>query len=101
MSSAIVTGATGMLGRQIVFELGRNPEKWSTVNAFSRSQKEDYPKNVTHTHLDLTGSAKDIAKEIGDIKAEYLFFSAYLEKPSEQEAWDVNGITSIQNLGER
>jgi nucleoside-diphosphate-sugar epimerase len=91
MSTALVAGATGMLGRQIVFELGRDPEKWSSVNAFSRTQKEDYPENVTHKHLDLTSSAQGIAKDIGDIKGEYLFFAAYLQKDSEQENWDVNG----------
>jgi NAD(P)-dependent dehydrogenase (short-subunit alcohol dehydrogenase family) len=91
MPAAIVTGATGMLGRQIVFELGRDPKQWSHVTALSRSQKEDYPENVAHNHLDLTSSAKGIAKELGNVKGEYLFFAAYLQKDSEQENWDVNG----------
>ncbi|KAL6721078.1 hypothetical protein ACLMJK_000178 [Lecanora helva] len=91
MPSAIVTGATGILGREIVQALGRDSGQWETVYALSRSQKEQYPPNVKHDFIDLTGDAKSMAKQLEGIEAEYVFFAAYLEKGSEQENWDVNG----------
>ncbi|KAH7137967.1 hypothetical protein B0J11DRAFT_422371 [Dendryphion nanum] len=91
MPSAIVTGATGILGREIIFELGRHAQQWPTVHALSRSKKEDYPENVIHSHIDLTLSAEDMAQELKNVRAEYVFFAAYLQKDSEQENWDVNG----------
>ncbi|OCL14855.1 NAD(P)-binding protein [Glonium stellatum] len=91
MPSAIVTGATGILGREIVFELGRNPEQWPTVHALSRSKKEDYPSNIIHNHIDLTSSAEEMAKDLKNVKGEYVFFAAYLQKDSEKENREVNG----------
>jgi len=91
MPSAIVTGATGILGREVVLELGRHPQQWPTVHALSRSKKEDYPENVVHNHIDLNADAEEMAKELKSVKAEYVFFAAYLQKESEQENWDVNG----------
>ena len=80
-----------MLGREIVLELGKSPQQWSTIHALSRSKKGDYPENVVHNHIDLTSSADDMSEDLKDVEGEYLFFAAYLEKKSEQEAWDVNG----------
>ncbi|KZF21420.1 NAD dependent epimerase/dehydratase family protein [Xylona heveae TC161] len=91
MPSAIVTGATGILGREIVFALGKDPQKWQTVYALSRSQKEDYPSNVQHGRIDLQAGPQELAKQLQGIEAEYLFFTAYLQKDSEQENWDTNG----------
>ncbi|KAF2679111.1 NAD dependent epimerase/dehydratase family protein [Lentithecium fluviatile CBS 122367] len=91
MPSAIVTGATGILGRQIVFELSRHAPQWPTVHALSRSKKEDYPDNVIHNHVDLTSSADDMASKMQNVRGDYIFFAAYLAKDSEKEAWDVNG----------
>ncbi|MCJ1257339.1 hypothetical protein MMC24_005164 [Lignoscripta atroalba] len=91
MPSAIVTGATGILGREIVAALGNDPQQWTTVYALSRSQKEKCPSNVKHDFIDLTSDAKAMAKQLQGVEAEYLFFAAYLEKGSEQENWDVNG----------
>ncbi|KAI9724977.1 MAG: hypothetical protein M1812_000253 [Candelaria pacifica] len=91
MSSAIVTGATGILGREIVSALGKDPKQWHTVHALSRSQKEKYSQNVQHTSIDLTSSARDMAEQLAGVEAEYVFFAAYLQKDTEQENWDVNG----------
>jgi nucleoside-diphosphate-sugar epimerase len=107
MPAAIVTGATGkypfiilrftilthtgILGREIVFELSRHAQQWPTVHALSRSKKESYPENVIHNHIDLTTSASDMASSLENVRGEYIFFAAYLAKDSEQEAWDVNG----------
>ncbi|KAF4964194.1 hypothetical protein FSARC_7828 [Fusarium sarcochroum] len=91
MATAIVVGATGILGREIVHQLGQDTKKWNKVYALSRSQKEEFPSNVEHRHIDLTGSAEDLAKDLQGIKAEYVFFGAYLEQSDDQKSWDVNG----------
>lgn len=91
MPSALVTGATGILGREIVAELGKDKPTWPTVYALSRSKKETYPENVKHQHLDLQASAQDMAKELQGINPEVVFFTAYLAKDSEEEATQVNG----------
>ncbi|KAF1977053.1 NAD(P)-binding protein [Bimuria novae-zelandiae CBS 107.79] len=91
MPSAIVTGATGILGREIVFELSKHAPQWPTIHALSRSKKEDYPSNVIHSHIDLTSSADGMAADLAKVRGEYVFFAAYLQKDSEQENWDVNG----------
>lgn len=71
MPSAIVTGATGILGREIVHALGKDPRQWQTVHALSRSQKENYPSNVKHDTIDLTNDAKGMAKQLEGVEAEY------------------------------
>ncbi|KAF4500445.1 DUF1479 domain [Fusarium agapanthi] len=57
----------------------------------SRSRKEVFPSNVEHRHIDLTGNADGVAKNLQGITAEYIFFAAYLEEADEQKNWDVNG----------
>lgn len=93
MPTAIVTGATGILGREIVAALGRD-NRWTKVHALSLSQKEKYSPPVQHAHIDLMAGAKDIAKQLKDehVNGDYLFFAAYMAKPDEQEASDVNGM---------
>ncbi|KAF5564729.1 NAD dependent epimerase dehydratase family [Fusarium phyllophilum] len=66
MSTAIVAGATGILGREIVHQLGQNPQRWNKVYSLSRSQKEEFPSNVEHRHIDLTGNADEVAKNLQD-----------------------------------
>ena len=95
MLSAIVTGATGsslrasdllvsltpllissllpgILGREIVHALAKDPQQWRTVHALSRSQKEKYPSNVKHDTVDLTQDAQGMAKQLEGVEAEYL-----------------------------
>ena len=91
MPTALVTGATGILGREIVAALGQDKQKWSTVYALSRSQKLEWPDNVKQQQLDLQSSAQDMAKELGDAKPEYIFFTAYLAQDDEDDATKVNG----------
>ncbi|KAK2009297.1 NAD dependent epimerase/dehydratase family protein [Colletotrichum eremochloae] len=97
MASAIVTGATGILGREIVDRLGQNPEQWKTVYAMSRSNRDKYPPNVKHGFVDLTRPADKIAKDLEGVEAEYVFFAAYVQKDSEKENWDANG-DMLQNF---
>lgn len=71
--------------------LSQDSEHWKKVYALSRSKADQYPDHVEHSHLDLTGSAEDMAKELAYIDAEYLFFAAYLEKSDPEELDRVNG----------
>jgi hypothetical protein len=71
--------------------LGQDKKQWPTVYALSRSQKLNWPDNIKQQQLDLLASAQDMAKELGDIRPEYIFFTAYLAKDSEEEATKVNG----------
>ncbi|KAM0270233.1 hypothetical protein ACHAQH_009515 [Verticillium albo-atrum] len=80
-----------ILGREIVNRLGEHPDQWQKVYALSRSKKGAFPSNTQHNSIDLTGSADDMAKSLEGVKAEYVFFAAYLQKDTEQENWDVNG----------
>ena len=91
MPSAIVTGATGILGREIMLELGKDKQTWPTVYALSRSKKDQYPENVKHQHIDLQSSAEDMAKELQHVQPDYVFFAAYLANPDEAEATKING----------
>ena len=84
----------GILGREIVKQLSQNPEKWKTIYALSRTKKEECPQNVVHKHIDLLSSADQMAKDLEGVEAEYVFFAAYLQKDTEQENWQVNGLSS-------
>jgi len=105
MPSAIVTGATGILGREIVNELAKDPTTWQTIHALSRSQKEEYPRHVKHDTIDLTGDAKQMASQLDGVEGEYVFFAAYLQGNNEQENWDFNGamlknfLTALETTG--
>ncbi|KAK4199858.1 hypothetical protein QBC40DRAFT_281263 [Triangularia verruculosa] len=97
MSSAIVCGATGILGREIVYRLAQNPQQWKTIHALSRSKKDEYPSNVVHNHIDLLHSAEQMAKDLQDVSGEHVFFAAYMQKDTEEENWQVNG-DMLQNF---
>ncbi|UPK91875.1 hypothetical protein LCI18_002810 [Fusarium solani-melongenae] len=91
MPSAIVTGATGILGREIVKELCSRPEEWSTIYAMSRSKKEDFGPRAKHVRLDLTAAAETMSDDLKDVDADYVFFAAYLQQDSEEDSTRVNG----------
>ncbi|KAF2013005.1 NAD dependent epimerase/dehydratase family protein [Aaosphaeria arxii CBS 175.79] len=91
MATAVVTGATGILGKEIVRELSEDSNRWRKVYALSRSKADQYPEHVEHAHLDLTSSARDMAKELQHIDPEYIFFSAYLANEDPDEATRING----------
>ena len=90
---------SGILGREIVFELGRHSQQWKTIYALSRSKKDEYPSSVVHSHLDLTSPNEKMARELKGIDAEYVFFAAYLEKETQQELAEVNSkIPSMSSM---
>lgn len=97
----IQTKKKGILGREIVHALAKDGQTWTTVHALSRRQKEAYPAHVVHDTVDLFASSADrLAEELrtGSLRetiaaggVEYIFFTAYLAKPDEGEAAEVNG----------
>lgn len=93
MPTAIVTGATGILGKEIVAALAKDPQ-WTKIHALSRSQKDKYPPSVQHNHLDLMSNANEMAAELKTqgVTGDYVFFAAYMAKADEGEASDVNGM---------
>jgi NAD dependent epimerase/dehydratase family enzyme len=101
MPTAIVAGATGIIGREIVAALGRD-SKWTKIHALSRNQKDKYPPSVQHDTVNLMSSAQEIASQLKDqkVNGEYLFFAAYMAKDNEKEASDVNGRSSFQSKNE-
>ncbi|KAI8157095.1 hypothetical protein KHU50_009647 [Colletotrichum sp. SAR 10_65] len=95
MRTIVLRGRFGsverILGREIVKELSSNPEEWSKIYALSRSKKEDFPKNVVQSHLDLCATPEEMARELQGVEADYVFFAAYLEQDTEAKASKVNG----------
>lgn len=107
MPSAILTGATGILGRSTLHELiSSDSPNWSTIHALSHRQPPPLPSlaedsgaapakrpKIHHSKIDLLSPPETIAMQLQarDVKAEYLFFSAYLQRGDEGEMERVNG----------
>ncbi|KAF2856367.1 hypothetical protein T440DRAFT_106777 [Plenodomus tracheiphilus IPT5] len=97
--NAIVCGATGISGFHTIRALLDTPDRWSTVYALSRSAlsneilkllTEEQRSRIKHVSIDLNASGEEIAnsfKEAG-VKADYLFYYAYLPPKSDTSAMD-------------
>ncbi|KAF9883242.1 hypothetical protein FE257_003836 [Aspergillus nanangensis] len=85
--TAIVTGANGISGDHMLRVLCESPERWTKIYALSRRPPNGaWPAQVEHVSLDLLASPEDLAKqlEIRGIKADYVFFFAYIQpKPKD------------------
>ncbi|GLB04223.1 hypothetical protein AtubIFM57258_009939 [Aspergillus tubingensis] len=92
MPTAIVTGATGILGREIITHLSKLPD-WTSIYALSRSKKDTYPAQVHHASIDLLASPNDLANQLSsqNVSADYLFFTAYLQEGDEKNLERLNG----------
>ncbi len=97
MPTAIVFGATGIIGSEIVNALGSQPQTWTKVYAVSRTQKAKYPPTIVHSTLDLQADAESLAKQLDGIEADYIFFAAFLAAGSEYDDVKVNG-SMLQSL---
>ncbi|GKZ38712.1 hypothetical protein AbraIFM66950_011148, partial [Aspergillus brasiliensis] len=86
MPTAIVTGATGILGREIITHLSSLPS-WTSIYALSRSKKFSYPAQVHHASIDLLASPNELASQLSsqNVSADYLFFTAYLQEGDEKD----------------
>ncbi|KAI1504811.1 hypothetical protein F5X99DRAFT_371058 [Biscogniauxia marginata] len=91
MSTALVTGATGITGSAIVNALINSPD-YSEVYTLSRSKSfEPHPK-VKHATIDLQASADEMAKSLTHIPPPtHIYFCAYLANSDEGEASRING----------
>ena len=47
--------------------------------------KEDYPSSVIHNHINLASPAQEMAKDPKNVKAEYAFSAASLQKDWERK----------------
>lgn len=63
-----LTPRLGILGREIVKELSNSTEEWSKIYALSWSKKEDFPKNVVQSHLDLCAAPEEMARELQGVE---------------------------------
>lgn len=105
--TAIVTGANGISGSEIVKTLAAAPERWETIYAMSRrppTPTNSRVKAIAADFLDSTPAelAETFQKE--GVKADYVFFTSYMQ-PAPQEGkgiWEntddlesVNGMSSL------
>ncbi|RMJ21514.1 hypothetical protein PHISP_07613 [Aspergillus sp. HF37] len=102
MPTAIITGATGILGRAILQALSADPTTWPTVHALShRKPPPDAARapNIHHDQIDLLSPPETLAMQLqgSNVQGEYLFFAAYLQRGDEREMERVNG-DMLRNL---
>lgn len=91
MTTAIVTGATGLTGAAIVDALLKD-NQYKQIFTLSRSRPSTAQhEKVKHAHLDLQSSAQDMSKDLADVHGSVIYFCAYLAQPDEAEAAKVNG----------
>ncbi|KAK5096140.1 hypothetical protein LTS08_007746 [Lithohypha guttulata] len=93
MTTAVVTGATGLTGSAIVDALLKD-NHYKQIYTLSRSQPSTAQNSkVTHAHLDLQSSASDMSKDLSSVQGDEIivFFCAYLANPDEAEAAKING----------
>ncbi|KAG9521966.1 hypothetical protein KCV07_g3378, partial [Aureobasidium melanogenum] len=86
-STAIVTGANGISGTYMLRVLCKNPKRWKKIYALSRSAPYlELPSHVEHVSMDLLSEPGEIARQLKErnIKADYVFFFAYLQPQPEE-----------------
>ncbi|RPA99207.1 NAD(P)-binding protein [Choiromyces venosus 120613-1] len=110
MPRAIITGATGINGTAILQALSADPTTWTEIHAVSRSLPSSPPSSrIKHTPLDLLTPPSEISTHLQSkltpsssnediprvaliqVNTVYVFFTAYMEKPTEEEMADVDG----------
>lgn len=87
--TAIVTGANGISGAEIVNVLAAAPERWSTIYAMSRRPPQSSNPRVKPIAADFLSSTPDenatLFKNEG-IKADYIFFTSYMQPAAPEGA---------------
>ncbi|RSL92659.1 hypothetical protein CDV31_015066 [Fusarium ambrosium] len=89
MTTAIVVGATGIVGRAIVEHLLKE-ESISTIFCLSRKSSGLVHAKIKHAFLDLRASGAEMAAGLSGIRAEYVYFSAYTAPSDPDEMFKVN-----------
>lgn len=93
----VPTAFESVLGREIVNQLGRDPQQWKNIHALSWSKKGEVTSNVQQLHINLNANADMIAQRLRGIGAEYIFFVVYLAQNTEKANWRLNG-DMLQNF---
>jgi nucleoside-diphosphate-sugar epimerase len=92
--TAIVTGATGVVGRYLLEHLAAKPE-WDVV-AVSR-RPPDAAGRYRHIALDLLNTDECVARLGGLRETTHVFHAAYIERPSAEELVSTN-VALLRNL---
>jgi nucleoside-diphosphate-sugar epimerase len=88
--TAIIAGANGISGFATLRCLLDHPERWSKIYLVSRRPPSPallklLPKgtenNIQHIPIDLQSEVAAIAKQLYGVKADYIFYYAYLQPP--------------------
>jgi nucleoside-diphosphate-sugar epimerase len=94
MKTAVVTGATGVVGRYLLEHLAAKPD-WNVIAVSRRTP--DAAGRYRHVAVDLLDRA-DCAAKLGDFtEATHLFHAAYLERPTAEELVAAN-VALLRNL---
>ncbi|KAJ6107985.1 NAD dependent epimerase/dehydratase family protein [Penicillium sp. IBT 18751x] len=89
MSSALVTGATGMTGGAIIHHLIKD-SSYQKVFSFSRRNPGNQHPKVQHVTMDLQSSVEDMARDLDGVSADVIYFCAYLVPEDQTELLRVN-----------
>jgi hypothetical protein len=101
--TALITGANGISGSEIVDVLAAAPERWKTIYALSRKPPQSKNPRVKGIAADfLSSSPQELAGLFGEqgVKdVDYVFFTSYLPPPApEGEAiWSNSGELDTVN----
>ena len=105
--TAIVTGANGISGSEIVNVLAAAPERWETIYAMSRKPPKSNNPRVKPIAADFLSSTPEQLAALYEkegVKADYVFFASYMQPPAPEGAamWSntedldkVNGETAL------
>lgn len=80
-----------MTGSAIVHHLCKDPQ-YDKIYSLSRSNPGNANSKVQHATLDLQGSAEEMARDLKDVSAEYIYFCAYLAHEDPAELSRVNTL---------
>jgi nucleoside-diphosphate-sugar epimerase len=103
---AIVCGATGISGFNTIRALLDTPDRWSAVYALSRSPLPDsllslltasQRSRIQHVSIDLTSDGPGIAASLKEVKvkADYVFYYAYMSPKSDKSAMDPSSAQEL------
>lgn len=85
--TAIVTGANGISGSEIVSALIAAPERWETIYAMSRRPPPAQDQRVKPIAADFKDNTPeqlaDLFKKEG-VTADYVFFTSYVQPPTKE-----------------
>ncbi|HWQ39858.1 MAG TPA: SDR family oxidoreductase [Burkholderiales bacterium] len=94
MKTALVAGATGVVGRYLLAHLVAKPD-WSVIAVSRRSP--EVAGNYRHVAVDLADAAQCKAR-LGELRAvSHVFYAAYVERPTTQESSE-NNVALLRNL---